>query len=463
MTEGGLFLAVRQGMGAVLGLLCGLTLVRLLGPANYGLHTTAFTILTFAQALCAWGLDTYLIRNKEDDIVAYHQAFTLLCLTGALGTLALWGGRLLIEGWLSADDLAWLLVGFAASLPVVLLTKVPLALMERRLMFKRVALIDLTCQAVYYLAALPLAVLSGRPWALLVGWWIQCTLHLLLAYKVSGYRPALHWDAGRVLTMLRFGLGFSAVVWVLMLRPLVNPLLVGRYAGMEAVGFVALAIRLVDALGFVSRGSSRLVMATLARLQQEPARMARIVSEGMHLQLLGLGPFLLAFAWSGPWLVPLIFSSHWLPMLVVFPFVALGRLSFAAFSLHSSALMVEDRNWALAGVHTLHTLLFALSAWLFVPSLGLLGYGLAEAIALGSYLMLGRLFAARVAPPDYRLALFWWLGLALGLFAWETQGWSVLAVVAVVLWPGSWREVAKWVGQMKDVLSARRHASAHTA
>ena len=52
------------------------------------------------------------------------------------------------------------------------------------------------------------------------------------------------------------------------MRLLVNPVLVGRFAGAQGVGFVALAIRLVEVLSFIKQATWRVAMAALAKLDE---------------------------------------------------------------------------------------------------------------------------------------------------------------------------------------------------
>ena len=60
--------------------------------------------------------------------------------------------------------------------------------------------------------------------------------------------------------MLTFGIGITSQrTW--QLRTLINPLLVARFAGAEAVAFVALAIRIAEALGTLRLAAGRMAIA----------------------------------------------------------------------------------------------------------------------------------------------------------------------------------------------------------
>jgi O-antigen/teichoic acid export membrane protein len=132
--------------------------------------------------------------------------------------------------------------------------------------------------------------------------------------------------------------------------------------------------------------------------------------------LLLVGPFLTGFALVGPWFLPLILGSRWQPVLALYPFISLGILLNVVFNMHSSALYVLKRNWSVALFHLSHTLLFSFSAFLLVRHFGILGYGLAEVIALLSYFVI-HFRLEKELRPSYSNAWPWVLGFGPPLFA----------------------------------------------
>lgn len=123
-------------------------------------------------------------------------------------------------------------------------------------------------------------------------------------YLAARYLPRLRWDTGSSARMIRYGLGFSASLWVYQARELVNPLIVGRYLGAEAAGYVALAIRFARGLSFVKEAMWRISIAALARVQGDRPRLVRAVGEGMKLQIMAQAPLLVGFAWVSIWILP---------------------------------------------------------------------------------------------------------------------------------------------------------------
>lgn len=453
VLRGGAYLSVRQVLGTALSLGGVILLTRAIGPADFGIYASALGIFTFLQNVTQGGIRAYLVRREgEDREEIYHQAFTLLLLFGLVGTLLICSMLPLLDRWVRMDNFAPVAFAVFMSLPVTLLTRIPLARLERALDYKRVAMLEFSSLLIYYLVALALAFSGFGVAAPVAGWWAQQLSLLILVYCAVRYYPRLHWDRKLASDMVGYGLSFSASSLVFQMRELVNPLVVGRFLGAEAAGYVALTVRLAKRLTIAKETAWRLSMPALARLQQDKPRMVRAVTEGMKLQLLALGPLLVGFGWIASWFLPLAFGADWLPVAEIYPFIAVGYLVNAMFSLHATALNTLRRNLKVVSYSLTNVILFAGSAYLLVPSVGLVGYGLAELIALPSYLVIHINFARVVGSPAYLTAGVWAVAAGLAIFVHELGWWVVLAPMVVVLWPRTWHEIG---GYARAIWKAR--------
>jgi O-antigen/teichoic acid export membrane protein len=456
VMRGGAYLVVRQGLAQVIKLGGVLLLSRAIGPTAYGLYAGALGIYLYVTILSQWGIGVYLVR-REGPVPpeVYDQAFTFLLLTGVAASAATSLATPLLERWLRLQNFGAIALVLFASLPLKLPALVASARLERALDFRQIALVELACQAIYYVVALAMAYGGLGPWSPVGGWWAQQLLALVLLFRAAKYRPRFHWDRSLIKEMVDYGLGYSSSIWIWQLRELVNPLVVGRYLGAEAMAYIALAVRMVKGLSFVLEATTRLSMAALARLQNDTSRIVRAVSEGMRLMVLSLGPMLVGFGLISPWLLPLFVSSQWLPVVEIFPFVAASSLATGMFSLHSSVLYVFKLNWRVAAFHLVHIVLFAGSAFLLVPRIGLVGYGLAELCAMLSYAVIHAFVVRHIGMPDYRVVGIWWMAFVLALF-WQRLGWwAGLGLVGVLLWPKTWQQLRGYLQNLWVAVSER--------
>ncbi len=453
--RGGLYLAVRQGIGIFIGLGGVLLLTRSIGPAQYGLFAATLGIYTYLQSICQLGVSVYVVRHQDkENREIYDQAFTLLLLLGiggaSLATIAL----PLLEHWMRLEGFRSIAQVMFWALPIALIAQVPLAKLERDLDYRRVATLELWNQLFFYIVALPIAFQKGGAWAPVSGWWAMQIQAVLLFFWGASYSPRLCWKPKLLREMLGYSVGYSASVWVWQLRNLVNPLIVGRFMGAEAVGYVALTIRLVELLSFVKTATWRIAIATLARFQTDRVRLRKAVTDGISLQILALGPLLTGFAIFSPFILPRLFGDRWLPVTEIYPFIALSYLSNAMFNMHCSVLFVLKKNWEVTVFHITHILLFSGASFVLVPMLGIKGYGLAEICALVSYATIHLFLVRQVGCPDYKLSIVWWVAFSTSLFIFQIGWWACCGVVLVGLLPDTRQRLVEILRHVKTLKSA---------
>ena len=448
----GLYLVGRHGLDVALGLIAEPLIARLVGPFSYGVWIAAQRVFLYLALISALGIDVYLVRKEgEVDADCYHQAFTLLLVLGIAGTGVGLLAIPILRKWIAIEGFGAVASVMVVALPVLLSTRVPMARLERALDYRSVAIIEVSGRLLFYVVAVVFAFLEWGAWAIVLGFWLQLTLNAALALVRARYRPRLRLKAEAVREMVGYGVGFSAANWIYRLRDLVNPVIVGHFAGAEAVGYVGLAERIVNSVGFMRNAAARVSLAVLGRVQDSKERVARGVNEGMQLQLMALAPMLLAVGLALPFAVVPLFGEKWMPLVAIYPFVATAALLATTVTLQGSALHVLKRNWLAAMCSAAYLILFAASAGALVPRIGWLGYGWAEFAAIPAYWMVHRLFVREVGRLDYRLADAIVVAFAMGLF-WQNLGWiSALGFIGLALWPLTWRTFKVYALQLRVV------------
>ncbi len=408
--KGGFVMVIRQGLGLLLSLIGVILITRVIGPTEYGLYGASYGIIVFFGSLGTWGLDVYLLRksgNPEKE--EYDQTFTLLLCISAIFSFSIIFGRQAIAQMLKLPEVSTIVGTLALTIPLSLLTLPATVKLDRDLNFHRVAYIELVSQISYYLIAVPLALKGAGAWAPVSGLLTQQVTQITLFYWSSKFQPSLCWNPSLVREMLVYGFSYSSSSWVWQLRTLVNPILVGRFAGAEAVGFVALTTRLVEMLSFAKTVTWRIAMAALAKLKDDKIRLRKSIEEAMRLQTIAVGLPMAGFAILGPIVLMLIFGKDWTPALQVFPFIGVGYLTNSIFSLHSSVLYLLGRNLLVTWFHLAHIVLFAGSAFFLVPSMGIVGYGWAEICALASYVIIHYYITKEIGSPNYADTVLWYV------------------------------------------------------
>jgi O-antigen/teichoic acid export membrane protein len=451
VLKGGALMLVRQIFSLALNLVSAFWVVRLIGPGAYGAYTAAIGIYTYAQNFGQSGIGVYLMRSAtEPSQRDYHVASTLLLATSTALLLVLVLAAHWIGNWVRIPGFVPLLTVLALALPVQSLTQSAAATFERDMDFRRVVMIELGGQVASLVVVIPLALSGFGAWALVIGFLVQQGTTCGAFLVVGRYWPRLVWDREAVGKIFRYASGYTAADWIWQLRTLVNPLIVGHFLGAEAVGIVGLANRLVGILSFFPGIAWRISIVALAKIQSDDRKIREATTTAMQLQILGLGPFLLAFALVGEPLFPVLFGSRWDAVMPLFPYLAFPALTSAMFQPHSSALYVRQRNIDMVATHALHVILYVGVTWFAVQRVGLVGVGLGEIAALAACGLLHVLFVREFGAPDYRVAALWWFGISFGLY-WQKMGpWALAVPVIAFLSPSSLRALRGFVVSVRE-------------
>jgi O-antigen/teichoic acid export membrane protein len=436
VLHGAAYLSLRQILGLGISVAGMVIMARLVGPTAYGTYAIAAGIFTVLSGIGQLGIGTYLIRLERNPARAdLDEAFTLLAAVGAGLWLMASAAAVMLPYWTPAPNVcAVALAVFSMILPQLVIN-VPQAVLERKLDYAAIAKIDLSAQVAFHSVSLTLAVLGCGVWSPVGASWASIIVTSAMMFGGARYRPSLRWNSAAVRGMVAYGVAFATADWIWQMRALVNSLIVGRFAGPDAVGSIALTIRVVDALASAKTVAVRVAIPALGNLQGDEARTTRAVNEGTSLQVFAVGVPLFAFAFVGPPALPLLLGRDWSMVSPIFPFVAASALMQAVYSLPAMAMRVRGRNWSMALFASLHVGLFFAAGLALVPHLGIIGYGVSEMLAFAAYALLYRLCATML--PELRIgpSLIWAVGFGAALF-WQRFGpWLSAAAFLPALLP----------------------------
>src|ERR1700722_16754470 len=165
--EGGALLMGRQLVSMGLSLIGLLVITRIIGPTAYGPYVAALGICQYAQNLGQAGIGVYLVRASSDVTERTFAVAATLLLISAVGlTMILESSLGLIARWVPMPGLTPLLAVLLVSVVFQTIAVGASARLERALDFRRVAMIEMTGQLLYYALALPLVFLGFGVWSL---------------------------------------------------------------------------------------------------------------------------------------------------------------------------------------------------------------------------------------------------------------------------------------------------------
>ncbi len=397
-VRGGGLLGLRQIVAQGLNLAGYAILARLLGPAEIGVLGIAAFVVAFLGTCGGAGLQASLIRLPDEPTADdYRAVFTLqevIMTAVAVGAFVAAPSLAALYG--RPPEEAWLFRLVGVTLLVTSFQAVPAAMLERRLDFGTVALVEVSQALAYNVVAVALVWVgwgtASFGWALLA----RAVTGAVLASLASPWSARLAWDWPRARAFLRVGLPLQGSLLVNQLKDSITPIFIGIAAGAAAVGYVQWAQTLATAPLWASMVLSRVYLPTFARVQRDGPTLARFVEGAVRATHALVAPCAaLVLALIDP-ITRLVFGEQWLPAIPIFRILWIGNLilpTTAAVLAFLAALGDTRTNLRFALVWLVVTWLLGVPLVLAAEGIG---YALANAGVLATHLMLFRVARARL-------------------------------------------------------------------
>jgi O-antigen/teichoic acid export membrane protein len=424
-VKGGAYLSLRELLGMLVRLGGVATVTHIIGPSGYGTYFAAATFVALIASAAQMGAELWLIRLKDDPTPQdLNEVWTSLLVVSVLLTAASLLVSYVIGMFVPSSDIEPFRL-LVLSVPLNVLWAPGQALIERKFEYRKMAWLELGGDVVLYGIAVPLAFVGFGVDSLVLGFIGWQAFLLVASLRLAHFRPRLRWNRSATGALIRHGVGYSSTGWATQLGTASVTVLVGSFAGAADVGFVGLALRLIDTVGFGIRATARISMAALSRLVDDRPRMGRALEQGMIGQLAIVALPMLVVVLPSTTLIPLIFGHQWAPAIPLFCLLCIGRVIASPFILQTTMLYVEGRISSVLRANIVIAVLtwtFGLPLTLFFGPTGYV-WGMVGA-TVGYYLV--HRATMKVVQLHYRNVVFGTVAVVPGL------------VIPLVHFPGRW-------------------------
>jgi len=358
-------------------------LARLLPVETYGVYAWASSLVGLSIVIANFGMGgAFLHRTKEtkneEDTAAVH--FTLkFIFTLVWAVLMLFGIWFFTEGEYRVALLALVAIQFG-----ILLTQTPSLILTRRVVHRRLALIQTLDIVISAVTAILLAWYGITLWALLATNIVSLILNVSLLYLWRPvWRPHFAWNSKIVRYFLHFGSRNLLAQGLLKALNEVDDLWAGIYLGKEAMGFYSRAYT------FATYPSKILAIpinsvagGTYAELKDDRKRLSQAFFRTNAL-LIRTG-FLLAglFALVAPEFITILLTDKWLPMLSAFRLMLVFTMLDPIKATIANLFTSVGKPQQLVPVRIIQLFVLVLGLFILGPSFGIGGVALAVDLML---------------------------------------------------------------------------------
>ena len=316
-----------QGIRIGTQILSVVILARLLTPTDFGMVASIAPLTAFVVLFQDLGLQQAIVQRSEVSQQQLSAAFWLTVLLGLAYALILFACAPVVAIFFHDSRLVGLTMATAPSLVAASLGSIPTALLNRRMAFRTLALLDAAMALSVFTTAIISASLGAQYWALIIG-----TLAGNLVYLASVWRAA-HWRPARPSLqlpdrhMLGFGANLTGFTFVSFLARNLDNVLIGHFAGSVALGYYDRAYKLLLVpLANVNSPIARITVPVLSRMAGDKPRLReaylRIISQVTLVTVPGMA----ALVATADETVNLLFGAGWHAVVPIFTWLGVAGL-----------------------------------------------------------------------------------------------------------------------------------------
>jgi len=374
LVRGTIWVSVARVVSASLRFAARLGLARLLQPADFGLVAIGFLVITVVDVVPTMGFRKALIVHREEEKRVADTTTALVIPTDFLLFLLVFLAAPYVAAFFQDPAAIPVVRMLALILLVDAIGHVPIALIERRLEFRKLALPSILGDAAYVPVALWLAVKGAGVWSIVWAELISRFVFMVGTVYASRYRPAFVVDARIARELLRFGKYMVLMALGVIVYSNLDNAIVGRILGTTVLGFYAVAFSIVDfprkALAEIL---SRVLLPGYAYLQMDSARLADAWLKSLSFISLLIFPIFFGLFAISPTFVRVVLGPGWTETIVIIQALCLTTLTRALVTPCSDVLAARDRPEATAWLTTLHVLIMSLTTVPLTLAWGVLG------------------------------------------------------------------------------------------
>jgi len=363
-----LSLFFQSGYSAVLGLGANLAITILLSPEIFGIYITVLSMISLLNYFSDIGLAASLVQKKEvsdDDIRTTFTIQQILVITiVTLGYLLTGFIQRFYKLPQTGVYLYWaLLISFVFSS----LKTIPSILLERKIKFQKIVMVQIIENTLFYLTIIILAVLKFGLMSFTFAVLVRSISGLIVIYSIAPWQPKLGFSIVSLKKLLSFGLPFQASSFLALFKDELITLYLGKTLGFTGLGYIGWAKKWAEApIRIIMDNISRVLFPVIARIQQDKNKVGRLLDKILYYQTILLAPIIMgSFIVMDSFIKIIPRYSKWEPALPLFYLMCISSF----LSSYSSPFTNLFNAMGKAKTTFLFMMLWTVSTWIFTPIL----------------------------------------------------------------------------------------------
>lgn len=363
-----LSLFFQSGYSAILGLVANLVVTILLSPAIFGMYITVMSIISVLNYFSDIGLAASLVQKKDTTEEDFKSTFTVQqLLVVSIICIGFFGTNFVQMFYKLPQEGVYLYWALLVSFFISSLKTIPSILLERKIAFQKIVLVQITESTVFYIAIIILAIMKFGLTSFTIAVLLRALVGLVLVYFVSPWKPTFGISKKSLHSLLSFGVPFQASSFLALFKDELITLFLGKVVGFEGVGYIGWAKKWAEApIRIIMDNISKVLFPVLSQLQNDKEKVKRLIEKIMFYQTALLTPAILGLAMEMDDVIHVIPKyAKWAPAL---PLLYIFCIS-AFFASFSSPLINLMNSLGKAKLPFIFMFIWTIATWIFTPLL----------------------------------------------------------------------------------------------
>lgn len=376
-------LIIREFFLKLLSFIGQIFLARLLLPSDFGTYVIIVFIISLFGLFSDIGLSIAIIQKKEEP--THPELSTVFWLKIALSLvliILIWNFSPLIKLFYpSFTDSNILMI---KTLSVILLLgnirAIPISLLERKIKYNLISVIDIAGVIIYYFIALAGAFFHFGIWSFIIGAVTKEIIETAILYFVQPFIPQLVFSKSKLGKMIKFGAYVQGNSLLSFFISSITPLVGGRLSGAYAVGLLDFANSLTSLPNIIAMNFSRVSFAGYSKIQGETELLSKSINKSVSMLAILLYIFPLIFIGMGRELVYFIYTEKWVAAVPALYWFSISVFFYPALTSLGQIILSIGKSKEIFWATFLVDVIGVISALFLVNEFGFIGIAMANLI-----------------------------------------------------------------------------------
>ena len=329
--------------GLIITFIANIFLARILSPSDFGCIGLLLTVTSMADVLIDGGLGTAIIQKKNIDQKDISTVFTTNLFISVLSFFLIFFLSPTISKFFGLPILESILKVESISIILRALYLVHLSLMNRNLMFKKIAITTVIANITSAVFSIIFAYLGCGVWSLVIK---NVLLHLMLCvlyWKIGAWKIHFYFNYVSFKQLFNFGGLIALSSFIEMFFSNIQSIIIGKKFKTEELGYYTQAKSLGHIpIYSISMMLNQVLFPTLSKLQDNDDGIAK----GMRKSLIAITylafPIIMLVCILAEPLISLFYSDKWLPATPYLQLVCISGMTNVI--IHSNYSLIKSRG-----------------------------------------------------------------------------------------------------------------------